>query len=68
MAEEKPSREANVPPPKCKAILLCERAIVEEGTGQISLIGLFERLKVPACQAMQDRSWFICCYGRYRRA
>jgi hypothetical protein len=31
-----------------KAILLCERTIIESGTGQISLIGLFDELEVRA--------------------
>lgn len=44
MANHETTREGAVPPPKCKAILLCERSIVEKETEQISLIGLFEQL------------------------
>ncbi len=46
MAKKKPTREGTVPPPKCKAILLCERTIIEAGTGRITLIGLFEELEI----------------------
>ncbi len=35
------------PPPKCKAILLCDQAIVEAGTGKISIIGIFNNWNVP---------------------
>lgn len=31
-----------IPPPKCKAILLCNQAIVDARTGKISIIGVFE--------------------------
>lgn len=31
------------PSPACKAILLCERTIIEAGTGNVSLIGIFNR-------------------------
>ncbi len=34
------------PPPKCKAILLCDRTIVEAGTGKASLIGIFDKFFV----------------------
>jgi hypothetical protein len=47
VAKKKPSRKGNVPPPKCKAILLCERTIIEAGTGKISLIDLFDGFIVP---------------------
>jgi len=36
-----------VPPPKCKAILLCDQTIIEAGTGKISVIGIFEGFAVP---------------------
>ena len=48
MAKKRSAREGSVPPPKCKAILLCERVIIEAGTGQISLIGLFDELEIDA--------------------
>ena len=35
MAKKKPSGKGDVPPPKCKAILLCARTIIEAGTGKI---------------------------------
>jgi hypothetical protein len=30
------------PPPKCKAILLCDHTIIEAGTGKISIIGIYD--------------------------
>lgn len=41
-------REAmpNPPEPVCKAILLCQQTIVEEGTKLVSLIGVFDGFKV----------------------
>lgn len=30
------------PPPKCKAILICDQVIVEAGTGKVSVIGTFD--------------------------
>ena len=47
MAKNKTRRKGVVPPPKCKAILLCERTIIEAGTGKVSLIGLFDGFIVP---------------------
>lgn len=38
------------PPPKCKAILLCDLKIIEAGTGKVSIIGVFDSFtprKVP---------------------
>jgi hypothetical protein len=35
------------PPPKCKAILLCERVIIEEGTKNASIISIFTDFIVP---------------------
>jgi hypothetical protein len=48
MAKKK-SREprGQKPPPRCKAILLCEQAIIEAGTGNVSVIGIFDRFVVP---------------------
>jgi hypothetical protein len=30
------------PPPKCKAILLCDHTIVEAVSGKVSIIGIFD--------------------------
>jgi hypothetical protein len=38
----------NPPDPVCKAILLCQRSIVEAETGMVSLIGLFDGFGVGA--------------------
>lgn len=43
VGKRKPGR---VPPPKCKAILLCEKTIVEEGTGKVSLINTVDSFMV----------------------
>ena len=48
MAKKRSRRKGTVPPPKCKAILLCERTIIEAGTGKISLIGLFDAFIVAS--------------------
>lgn len=34
------------PPPRCKAILICERTIVEAETGSISIIAAFDRFEL----------------------
>lgn len=49
MAKRKPkSRKGGIiPPPKCKAILLCDQTIIEAGTGKASLIGVFDDFVVP---------------------
>ena len=44
---KKITRNGVPPPPKCKAILLCQRTIIEAGTGQVSLIGLLEEFTLP---------------------
>jgi len=47
MAKKKPASKKSVkPPPRCKAILLCDQAIVEAVTGKVSLIGIFDRFAV----------------------
>ena len=44
MAKKKPApKKSTKPPPKCKAILLCDQAIVEAVTGKVSLVGIFDR-------------------------
>ena len=35
------------PPPKCKAILLCDHTIVEAVTGKVSIIGTFDSWRFP---------------------
>jgi hypothetical protein len=35
------------PVPRCKTILLCERAITEPGTSKVDLIGVHDKLVVP---------------------
>lgn len=39
--------KAGVPPPKCKALLLCERAIIDANGGNVSLISIFDKCTLP---------------------
>ena len=39
-------QKAPKPPPQCKAILLCERTIVEHATRNISIIGVFYQFNI----------------------
>lgn len=43
--EEQPKGQR--PPPRCKAILLCDQVIVEAGTGRASIIGTLDRFMLP---------------------
>jgi len=45
--EKKPSGKAGKPPPRCKAILLCDQLIVDAQTGKVSVIGVFDGFVVP---------------------
>ena len=47
--KKKPSgkrKKFGIPPPKCKAILLCDAVILDAMTGKTSLIGIFENFMV----------------------
>jgi hypothetical protein len=48
MSAEGPSRRVAVPPPKCKAMLLCDRIIVEARTEKVSIIGTFDSCSLPS--------------------
>lgn len=44
-----PDPIASTPPhPEAKAALICDHAIREEGTGKVSLIGIFENIRAPS--------------------
>ena len=45
-------KQGRVPPPTCKAILLCRLAILEQGTGNPSLIGVFDRIILDGLPGM----------------
>lgn len=47
MPKKKAKRRGIVPPPKCKAILLCDQTIIEAGTGKVSVIGVFDGFTLP---------------------
>ena len=48
MAKKKPAKKEPKPPPRCKAILLCDQTILEAGTAKASLIGIFDKFVVPS--------------------
>jgi len=47
MSKQRPNDKSRQPkpPPRCKAILLCERTIIEAGSGSVSLIAAFDRFE-----------------------
>ena len=47
------------PLPVLNALLVCDEAIKEEGTGKITLIGIFETMRVPRFPARLPR---LCVY------
>jgi hypothetical protein len=47
MARKKPGKQASKPPPKCKAILLCDAVIVDAVTGKPTIVGIFNGFNVP---------------------
>ena len=59
----------NPPDPVCKAFLICQKSIVEEGTGSVSLIGLFNGFKVGS-SGRTGRAEVFCCIteaeGKYK--
>jgi hypothetical protein len=40
------SERGKKPPPRCKAILLCEHVRQESATGNVSILGVFDRFRV----------------------
>ena len=61
MVQKESSREGAVPPPKCKAILLCERVIIEKDTEQLSLVGLINVMVVDSPPAQLTISGSFSC-------
>jgi hypothetical protein len=48
MAKKGPGkRKGAKPPPKCKAILLCDQIIADAMTGKASVIGIFDAFRLP---------------------
>ena len=41
-----------IPPPVCKAILLCDAILTDPFTGKTSIVGVFERFFVPQFPGM----------------
>ncbi len=47
MAKRKPKKsQGAIPPPVCKAILLCDAILTDPFSGKTSLVGIFERFVV----------------------
>jgi hypothetical protein len=57
------------PPPKCKAILLCDQVIIDAMTGKASLVGLFDRFNLPTFPGTIPPFWaflqLVDGIGRY---
>lgn len=48
MAKKKtPQRKEGKPPPLCKSIILADNAIIEQGTGKVSIYGIFSGFFLP---------------------
>ena len=54
MSQKAASEKVGKPLPQCKAILLCERAIMEAGTNKTSLIGIIHKLVFPSLPALSQ--------------
>ncbi len=51
MSQKTASEKVGKPVPQCKAILLCERVIMEAGTGKVNLIGVVHKFVFPSLPA-----------------
>lgn len=60
-ADQPGSARLGAPHPACNAFLICDYAIREEGTGKISLIGIFENINVRRFPA---RHGLLCVYAK----
>jgi hypothetical protein len=40
-------KPGQIPPPKCKAFLLCQGTIIEQGSGNVTIINTFNAFGVP---------------------
>ena len=49
------------PHPACNAFLICDYAIREEGTGKVSLIGIFENINAIRFPSMHG---LLCVYAK----
>jgi hypothetical protein len=65
-----PQGQSKKPLPKCKALLLCEKCIIEEGTHRISLINVFDTFRLKAfpgrCPRFIAFVQLVDGIGRYR--
>jgi hypothetical protein len=52
MARQRPAKRRGKPPPKCKAILLCDQVIVDALTRKVSIIGTFDSFNTPSFPGM----------------
>jgi hypothetical protein len=55
MVEEQPAEKSVAPHPAFKALLICDHTIREFGTGKVSLIGIFHRIRAQSFPAQHPR-------------
>ena len=75
MARKKPNKKlgkgpGKIPPPVCKAILLCDAVLADPFSGKSSIVGIFEQFMVPKFPGMTAQ-FFVYVQmtsgiGRYR--
>ena len=58
---EQPSQSRSALHPALNAMLICDQAIREEGTGKVSLIGIFENINA---RQFPLRLGFLCVYAK----
>jgi hypothetical protein len=56
-----PRNAPDTPHPVINAILICDLAIREEGTGKVSLIGIFEEIRAQRLPVQHPR---LCLYAK----
>lgn len=62
VAPGQPSSAGRVPPhPVCNAFLICDYAIREEGTGKVSLVGVFENINARSFPVTHG---LLCVYAK----
>jgi hypothetical protein len=61
MAKKRPTakKKGRLPPPTCKAILLCQMAIFEQGTGNPSLVNIFDRIVLDSLPGRVSQCVFL---------
>lgn len=52
--------QQGVSEPKCKAILLCDKTILEQGSNKISLIGVFQNFRLGTIPGLTREAEVFC--------